>query len=128
MALPEADSLDTQAKIWGTRALHTSCKAVYELARGQQGPLWGECETQCVLTCCKSAGEGAGTLGQQELTALNVELGESTTVVETYRALCSLQAELKDLHSLASGPDEDLRALAAEEHDSLLAQVLSDAP
>lgn len=85
-------------------------------------------EAQCVLTCCEGAGEGAGALGQQELTALNVELGESTTVVETYRALCSLQAELKDLQSLASGPDEDLRALAAEERDSLLAQVLADAP
>ena len=77
------------------------------------------CEAQCVLTCCEGAGEGAGALGQQELTALNVELGESTTVVETYRALCSLQAELTDLQSLASGPDEDLRALAAEERDSL---------
>ena len=49
-------------------------------------------------------------------------------MVETYRALCSLQAELKDLQSLATGPDEDLRALAAEERDSLLAKVLSNAP
>ena len=62
-------------------------------------------------------------MGQQELTLLNVELGESTSVVETYRSLRSLQAELKDVQSLADGPDQDLRQLAAEEQLSLLAQV-----
>ena len=40
-SLPEADSLDTQSKMWGARALHTPCKAVYDMAGGQQGPLWG---------------------------------------------------------------------------------------
>ena len=69
-------------------------------------------------------GEAAGSLGQQELTALNVELGERTALVQAYRALCSLQAELQDLQSLATGPDEDLRQLAAEEQHSLLDQVL----
>ena len=62
-------------------------------------------------------------MGQQELTLLNVELGESTSVVETYRSLRSLQAELEDIQSLADGPDQDLRQLAAEEQLSLLAQV-----
>lgn len=53
-----------------------------------------------------------------------MELGESTNLVECFRSLCSLQAELQDLQSLTSCPDEDLRQLAAEETDSLLAQVL----
>ena len=69
-------------------------------------------------------GEAAAGLGQQELTALTVELGESTALVEAYRALCSLQAELQDLQSLAAGQDEDLRQLAAEEQHGLLDQVL----
>ena len=72
-------------------------------------------------------GEGAGALGQQELTSLNVELGESTPVVEAYRSLRSLQAELQDLQSFANGPDEDMRQLAVEEEPTLLAQVLKDA-
>ena len=71
----------------------------------------------------RCTGEAAGALGQQELTLLNVELGESTSVVETYRSLRSLQAELEDVQSLADGPDQDLRQLAAEEKPSLLAQV-----
>ena len=71
----------------------------------------------------RCTGEAAGALGQQELTSLNVELGESTTVVEAYRSLRSLQAELQDLQSLASGPDEELRQLAIEEESSLLEQV-----
>ncbi|CAK0752705.1 hypothetical protein CVIRNUC_002166 [Coccomyxa viridis] len=73
--------------------------------------------------CQQLSGEAAGSLGQQELTALNVELGESTALVEAYRALCSLQAELQDLQSLATGPDEDLRQLAAEEQHGLLNQA-----
>ncbi len=63
-------------------------------------------------------------MGQQELTSLNVELGEGTTVVEAFRSLRSLQAELRDLQSLASGPDEDLRQLAIEEEGALLTQVM----
>ena len=52
-----------------------------------------------------------------------MELGESTTVVEAFRSLRSFQAELQDLRSLASGPDEDLRQLALEEEGGLLTQV-----
>lgn len=108
--------------------------------------LSGWCQASCILPCflplhccrfyicgpairCTSCtGEAAGALGQQELTSLNVELGESTTVVEAFRSLRSLQVELQDLQSLADGPDEDLRQLAVEEGSSLLAKVPEHKP
>ncbi len=48
---------------------------------------------------------------------LNEEVGDEPATEK-------LQAELQELHSLASGPDEDLRQLAADERDGLLEQVL----
>ena len=93
--------------------------------------IFSSCLPPAVICTCEAAhqiitntGEGAGALGQQELTSLNVELGENTAVVESYRSLCSLQAELRDLEGFAHGPDEDMRQLAAEEEPSLLAQVV----
>jgi hypothetical protein len=70
------------------------------------------------------AGEGAAELPQQELTALNVELGAATPVVEAYAALCALRAEAHDLERMAAREaDADMRTLAAEERASLLLQV-----
>ena len=75
----------------------------------------------CMHAC---AGEGAAELSQQELTALNVELGEATPAVEAYAALRALRAEVAGLERMAAGEaDADMRALVQEERASLLQQV-----
>ncbi len=63
------------------------------------------------------------SLPQQELTALNVELGELTPAVEAYNALQRLLDEAKELEGLTSGEDEDMRKLAREEQQVLQEQV-----
>lgn len=64
-------------------------------------------------------------LPQQELTALNVELGELTPAVEAYNALQRLLNEAKELDGLMSGEDEDMRKLAREEQQALEEQVIA---
>lgn len=76
-------------------------------------------------TCMRgSAGDGVGAMDQAELTALNVELGEVTPLMEAYSALTRLHAEAAELEALAASAEEpDMRKLAAEELQTLLVQV-----
>ena len=70
------------------------------------------------------AGQEAASLTQQALTALNVELGEATPVVEAYAAVQKLHAEAADLERMAtSDADVEMRALALEERGGVMQQV-----
>jgi hypothetical protein len=64
-------------------------------------------------------------LPQQEVTALNIEMGELTPVVDAYMALQSHKAELGNLESLLHGGDEDLQKLAREEKQLLEKEVFN---
>ena len=76
------------------------------------------------LACVTIAGSDAGAMDQAELTAMNVELGEVTPLVEAYSVLTRLRAEAAELEALAAGADEpDMRKLASEELQALLQQV-----
>ena len=70
-----------------------------------------------------NAGEHTNKLPQQELTALNVELGELTPAVEAYNALQRLLTEAKGLEDMLNGEDDDMRKLAREEQQALEEQV-----
>lgn len=76
----------------------------------------------CELQCC-NAGEHTNKLPQQELTALNVELGELTPAVEAYNALQRLLTEAEELEGMLNGEDDDMRKLAREEQQALEEQV-----
>ncbi|CAL8462217.1 g1748 [Coccomyxa elongata] len=73
--------------------------------------------------CTHLSGEHTNKLPQQELTALNVELGELTPAVEAYNALQRLLTEAKELEGMLNGEDDDMRKLAREEQQALEEQV-----
>ncbi len=73
----------------------------------------------------------------ERLAALNKELGQTTPIVERYRAFQLLQTEIADHRALESGPDRDLAELARAElpelerraqleHDALVDMLLTE--
>ena len=84
-------------------------------------PVGAQQRELCMHAC---AGEAAASLTQQQLTALNVELGEATPVVEAYAAVQKLQAEAADLERMARlERDAEMRLLALEERRDVMQQV-----
>ena len=68
-------------------------------------------------------GDDMQRLPQQELTALNVELGELTPVVNAFTALQAQQQEAEELDSIIAGGDSDVLAMARHEKKALLQNV-----